>query len=355
MNVYYPVEEIFTALNPYTATLINGIKAIDNNFSDEGGSALFWKDDVFNFEIIHFMWPDTVIDPRFFNYTVDDVKKRLDSIKLKDIKIVSTCHNIAPHYSNNSAKSKIYDLVYSYSDVIIHLGKYSFNKLHNIYPQAKHVIIYHHVYDQLYDFIPTKLESKELLGLDLSKKYILCLGAFRSDEERSIVKYIMNKYRDKGIEILAPSFSEVPKRKNIIAIRNDLYRYFYRKIKFNKIHMSMYPIEEKLIPYYCCACDMALIQRTKILNSGNLPMNLYFGNVVVGPNVGNVGELLNETGNPTFNILNLNTSLENAIEKGFKLTEEGQGKYNRDYAIKHFSTEIISRETLKIYKTLLNR
>lgn len=48
--------------------------------------------------------------------------------------------------------------------------------------------------------------------------------------------------------------------------------------------------------------DIALLQRVKILNSGSLPLNFYFGNVVVGPDVGNVGEILKKTGNPVFNV-----------------------------------------------------
>ena len=49
------------------------------------------------------------------------------------------------------------------------------------------------------------------------------------------------------------------------------------------------------------ASDIVFIQRIEILNSGNLPLAFSAKKKVVGPDVGNVGEILNETGNYVFN------------------------------------------------------
>ena len=43
---------------------------------------------------------------------------------------------------------------------------------------------------------------------------------------------------------------------------------------------------------------MVFIQRTDILNSGNVPLALSFGRVVTGPDSGNIGGLLAETSTP---------------------------------------------------------
>lgn len=65
---------------------------------------------------------------------------------------------------------------------------------------------------------------------------------------------------------------------------------------------------------YFCACDIVFIQRFSVLNSGNLPMGFGAGCVVVGPNVGNVGSILNKTGNPIFNPYDID-SIVLAIKK----------------------------------------
>lgn len=49
------------------------------------------------------------------------------------------------------------------------------------------------------------------------------------------------------------------------------------------------------LPYYMAASDVIFIQRKDILNSGNVPLAFLYHKVVVGPKVGNIGELLSET------------------------------------------------------------
>ena len=72
-----------------------------------------------------------------------------------------------------------------------------------------------------------------------------------------------------------------------------------------------------------------LLQRTTILNSGNIPMAFYLEKVMVGPDTGNVGELLKKTGNPVFDIDNLST-LESCIQQALRLAKDGYGKKNAE-------------------------
>lgn len=76
---------------------------------------------------------------------------------------------------------------------------------------------------------------------------------------------------------------------------------------------------------YFCACDIVFIQRFSVLNYGNLPMGFGAGCVVVGPNVGNVGSILNKTGNPIFNPYDID-SIVLAIKKAKELLSVNKGK-----------------------------
>ena len=59
---------------------------------------------------------------------------------------------------------------------------------------------------------------------------------------------------------------------------------------------------------------MAFIHRVSILNSGNLPMAFFAGMPVLGPNVGNVGNILEDTNNAIFNINNI-ANIPDIIDK----------------------------------------
>jgi hypothetical protein len=105
-------------------------------------------------------------------------------------------------------------------------------------------------------------------------------------------------------------------------------------------------IPDDLMQCYFCAADVVLIQRLDILNSGNLPMAFHAGKVVVGPKVGNVGEILHETGNFTFDPYSIRSAVV-ALQKA--LTETAKGAENKNYAAKHWSADIIAASLLIIY------
>ena len=92
---------------------------------------------------------------------------------------------------------------------------------------------------------------------------------------------------------------------------------------------------------------MVLIQRVDALNSGNLPMAFHAGKVVVGPNVGNVGQILRETGNFTFDPHDTDSAVC-ALQKA--LTETTKGKENRTYAKEHWASDLIATALLKCYQ-----
>ena len=106
--------------------------------------------------------------------------------------------------------------------------------------------------------------------------------------------------------------------------------------KFNRIKFSKKYVDVKDTSLLFSAADIVFIQRKQILNSGNLPMGFAAGKVVVGPQVGNVGEILKSTGNPTFNPDNEQSVVE-AVKKGLALVKQGLGERNKNFALSQWS------------------
>lgn len=343
------VDPYLPSVNPYVATLMDGVKTIDQSVEFGFGLEKFWEDVIFDYNILHIHWPDFLLSVRSTHADVLQVECRLREIRHHGIKIIVTCHNLKAHYAKNPSFDEAYDVAYSSADVILHMGSYSKNLFEKQYPQAKHIILPHHTYDTLYRLVDRN-ESLKKLNLDPAKRYILCFGAFRDKEERVIADEIVGHYRSRGYELLAPGYIRLVKRRNFIIQALQWIRWKYICIMKKYMHVYGRFVSNEMLPYFFCAADISIIQRRRILNSGNLPLGFLMENVVVGPDVGNVGQLLKDSGNPTFNPNDI-TTLFDAIDKAFTLKDLGKGLDNRDYAKKHFTTEIVSKQLLNIYKS----
>ena len=347
MRILYPFDDPENALNPYVYTIIQGLKKNSPDIEIVSSIEEFWKTNEF-YDIIHIMWPDMLVKGRYKRFDFDNLYERLNWFKKQGGQIVSTCHNLQPHYDREYYR-KSYELVYANSKLIIHLGAYSLNLFEKQYPNAVNIEIPHHVYDQIYKYLPSRVEARKKLGLSEHKKYILCFGLFRSDEERSIIIDLSKQLKKHGIDIIAPTFSYVARRKNMLAETKRLLKYINFSIKYPNIKKHIGLVSNSMLPFYCCACEVALLQRINILNSGNLPLNFYFGNVVVGPNVGNIGDILNKTNNPTFDTNNIKETLLKSVLEAFEKVEKGVGENNREIALKTLSTDKVCMNLLICY------
>ena len=110
-------------------------------------------------------------------------------------------------------------------------------------------------------------------------------------------------------------------------------------------------IPDEQLPCYLAAADVVFIQRTDILNSGNVPLALSFGRVVTGPASGNIGGLLAETGNPAFDPADPR-SVDIALERAARLSATDQGARNRAYAQEHFGIGRIAAMYGGLYERL---
>lgn len=344
MRVLYSVS-CKDALNPFLETLTDAIKQEDPSVVFCFDSDSIWNDKVYGFDILHIMWPEFLVDE---HHSANDLKHRLEEIKSKGVHIVSTCHNLEPHYCSIQNKRDAVEFAYGASDVIHHLGQYSIDCLSALYPDVRHELIPHHIYDNLYKNIPSKTEACKHLGLSSCYDYILCLGAIRSCEEIGLLDYVARNLK-RGVKIVAPSLILNIGGRYDLKTRFHYYRHKYITYH-NRLISNLGIISNQDLPYYLAISDITLIQRLKILNSGNLTLGMHAGNVVIGPEIGNVGAILKETGNYTFRRPD---EIPHLINLARCAAKSGKGQSNRAYALSNWSSSFVATKVLNSYHTLL--
>ena len=95
-----------------------------------------------------------------------------------------------------------------------------------------------------------------------------------------------------------------------------------------------------------------LVQRKKILNSGNVPLAMLAGLPIVGPNDGNVEYILRSTGNYIFDKDNLDNlpQIINTIS-----SDKNIGPQNYIYAQKNLTTSSVVDSLISFYKTCISK
>ncbi len=336
--------------NPYVKTLAEGLRGCGID-AVIGCEELWSKDD---FDIIHFQWPEAVFNwaQKVSDKQVELCQKRIAQLKCQGVKIFITCHNLKPHIRTDKGVLSLYGLIYSQCDVFVHLGEYSKDVLSKDYPSAKHVIIPHHIYDTIYKFNLNKSDCQKELGLNPNAFNILCFGEFRTDEEREFIIKLMKIGKDMGWNFITPGFYKNRiVTKHISELPSRLIRYV--RYKFLGINFSTKFIDDCMLEKYFTACDIVMIQRHNILNSGNLPMAFYAGKVVVGPDTGNVGTILRRTGNSVFTPLSIESAIE-SIQKAELLYRNGKGTQNRETAEGQWSTHVVALQLYNLYLTTVS-
>lgn len=350
MKIYQAVQNPYIDANQYVMTLMDGIGNIHNDVEWGWGIDTFWTKDIFDYDIVHIQWPDALL---WYNRTPEQLHHRLSKLKDAGKKIVSTCHNLEPHYCSDVNNKESYNIAYENSDLILHLGAYSLDIMKDRLPNVKHVLLPHHTYDSIYDNLPNRDDACRKLGLNPKHRYVICFGAFRDDEERELVNNLAFKLKGESVFFIAPAYKSITAKNYVGRIlrkyeKAKLYYYNHIIITGNTAD----PVSVVMIPYYYAVADVALIQRKKILNSGNLPLAFLMKKVVVGPDIGNVGEWLRKTDNPTF-VIDDDSSIFNAVRIGFDLAKENYGEKNHQYALDNFSTAKISEQLYKYYESTI--
>jgi len=318
-----------------------------------------WDADAFwncqnEFDIIHIHWPEYLsFELESYLYKASESipnkiwDKTINCLEYwsKNSKIILTRHNALPHTRKDEQFQKLYKLIYKYTSIVIHFANYSIEQFKQWYPDLehiKHVVIPHQNYASLPNN-STKQEAREYLNIDKSGKVMIVFGGIK-DHEKPLIKKAFNAIPDKNKVLLAPGW-KIPRRKiSYIRLREWVWNFEVWMAKNNnRFRTNLGFIKEEDAHYYLNAADFLFIPRTSELNSGNITLGFTFGLVVVGTDTADIGEILKETGNPTFTVGN-SKSVANAIKKAFELTLLNHGQNNKNYALNYWDVKTISKQ-----------
>jgi glycosyltransferase involved in cell wall biosynthesis len=182
----------------------------------------------------------------------------------------------------------------------------------------------------------TPPEARRRLGIPEHAVVVGAVGAIRAEEE---------------LDLLLGAFDALPIRNKYLLIAGKISRpsnYARRLLQRLRLATRLHTLVEsgfiadEDIQLYVNASDLLVIPRHSVLNSGTIPLGFAFGRVVVGPDLGVVGELLRESENPVFDPL-LPVSVTAAMQQGIHLAVSGKGASNADLLRKRWSWPIIAQ------------
>ncbi len=348
--------KILIAIKPnsqlFTTSLKDGLDGIGCDVNI--GIDEFWNyADKYN--IINIHWPNALFNRWSPNSAdIEKLTEHIGEIK-KTAKIIYTRHNDTPHYSNDSNKLKCYEIIERNADLIIHMGNYGIDsfkqKLNN--SLIKHSLVHLHIYPNNYDNTVSQIEARRKLNIREHKFVVLAFGAFRDREETDMVLTEFSAFKLKNKLLLAPRLNDYlfKNTPNALGIKNILKKLWSLKLRLGHV-LSNGSVSDLDLSYYFAAADVVLIQRKKILNSGNIPMAFFFKKPVIGPNTGNVGELLTETQNMVFNP-EIPGDLCRALNETFKKNRIELGELNYAYAIQKMNIQNVAKQYLEAFKSVL--
>lgn len=322
----------------------------------------FWDSNT-AYDIIHFQWPEEVIgwtcsDPD----TIRRLEERIRFFRSRGTRFIYTRHNVRPHYANKII-SRAYDIIESQSDIVVHMGRFSHDEFLTKYPGSQNVVIPHHIYQYTYKEDISVERARQYLNLSQEAFIVTAFGKFRNRGEIRMVLGAFRAWDEERKMLLAPRFYPFSRRnnygKNFIKRWASRIGYYLLMPLLNRMFKLQAGANDELIdncdlPYYIAASDIILIQRKDVLNSANIPLAFLFHKVAVGPDTGNMGELLRNTGNPTFCPDN-KADIIRALKEARQMVAWGKGEVNYQYAIENMSIKKTGKMYVEIYKNLSKR
>jgi hypothetical protein len=344
-----------TPKNRYLLDLKIGLEAYAYVVWDEKE---FWNMEN-EYDVIHIHWPEYLsFELESHLYKKDPIPQALWDKMItcfiywsKYSKIIYTRHNQYPHTRQDEDFLKLYHLTASYCDTVIHFAKYSIQQFKEFYPDLTgvcHVVIPHHNYESLPN-LSTPSQARKRLGIAADAHVMLVFGSVK-ENEKILIKKAFEAILQKNKVLLAPGWKIQKRKIGYIRLREWVWNIEqWLAFKNSRIRINLGFVPEDEAHYYLNAADFLFIPRTNELNSGNITLGCTFGLVVVGKDNADIGEILKETGNPTF-IVGDDKSLEKAIQKAYSLKEKKYGNINKNIAEKEWNLYKIS----KIYIAEIN-
>lgn len=348
--------------NPYSVEMI---RALDGNPGvDVVQHGTFWLENPNNdWSVVHFQWPEQLLDSeKPSTNDIEILSSKIDRLK-RTAKIVTTVHNLQPHYDESKILEKLYRLVFRKSDAFVHFANPSVGMINVKYPMETegkpHFVIPHGNY-RCFGEMPSQSAAREHLKLPQKGTIVIVFGQLRSSEEFYIAERAIRKWNKSDqyllisgrLPVRVPGLNCGRLGTHIIGGLRSAF-FFLRTSMSGRIILHERRIPSQEVSTYCAASDIFFIPRPSILNSGNLYLGFTYGRVVVGPDVGNTGEILRKYNNPVFDPHNL-TGIPQVLDQALNAIQEGVGDMNRRTAHAEWDWDKIAEKYVEMYKKILH-
>jgi hypothetical protein len=272
----------------------------------------------------------------------------------KNSKIVHTRHVQEPHVRIDDEFKKLYKTVFSFCDGVAHFAHFSIKQFKTFYPELKHIthsVIPHQNYTSLPNEV-SREEARKKLNIAKNSKVMLVFGMVK-EREKKLISTAFYAIPGNNKVLLAPGWKVARRPIKWIRMREWFYRFDLWRAKRNQnFRINLGFVKESEAQYYLNAADILFIPRIDELNSGNITLGCTFGLVVLGRDGGDIGEILNETGNPIFNP-NDEESIINATKRALQLAGEGHGLKNKQLALNEWTLEQVSNLYYDLYSQII--
>ncbi len=307
-------------VNPYIRELARGYR--NNGCKVDCGVKQFYSAPL-NYDVLHLQWPEALTDWK--EPSLDEIEKISGCLiqwKKSSI-VVGTVHNLYPHAKSYShAWEKLFQLIYTNVHGLIHHGQKSIELLNDLVPGTEKIpnaVVPIGNYS-CYPNSISKSDARKKLGLLSSEFVFLCFGNIRSIEEQ---EFLFGAFRK----------SNVSNKKLLIAgqipggNRNAIRSWIRSHITQSFICHDRAILEEEAQDYFN-ASDIVVVPRLRTLNSGVIPLAFQFIRAVIAPEYGDIGELIEDTSNFTFDPLR-QQSLVEAMESAAQSNVNEIGNKNK--------------------------
>lgn len=263
------------------------IRLLADAYSKDGHEVIFGEQNfmfsTFAPDILHIQWPEAIyrwhklVDMNENGF--ENVRKKLKWYKKNRTKIVYTAHNIIPHDNTDSFDERIYSLIMSYADIIVHHGKSSIAMIEEKYPLSKtkrHIVSPHGPYDR--EEMPLKEVTRDNYNLPQNKAVFTSFGLQRAYKGYNFSCEVFKKWG------------------NLEALFFSIGKIIYPKNPFNIDEKSPFcmQIDKRVtsneIPEIMALTDVFFLGHLSGLNSGAISLALTYEKPIVFPDIGNFKE-----------------------------------------------------------------
>jgi hypothetical protein len=286
-----------------------------------------------DYPVVWIHWPEALTEYRSPSASELETYRELLARYCQHGILVWTVHNLYRHcMQNDRGFNDLYNLVAHYADVQIHHGNHSVELVRERFGDSGAVIrvVGHGGYWNLLGGL-CRDEARKRLGVEKHSKLLLVFGTLRDSQEYEIALHAARA----GWYVLITS--PLP----YIRKRHRLQIWRQKWLASNRVRVLAKTVPDNEVDMVVKACDAVLIARKDCLNSGNVFLGMTFGRAIIGPNVGNVGEVLNLTGNWVFNPAD-KKDMRRVFREAYESDLDAPGQRNRQWLEKHGRWEDIA-------------